>query len=251
MGLINAIRFLTVLPIPLKREITERELGRSTAWFPLVGVLLGGLLLPGYFVFSLILSPLAVNAIVLVLWVLLTRGLHLDGLADTADGLGGGTNQDVKLAIMKDSRIGVFGVLAVFCSLVLKIVLLGELGGQFYSRALILIPALGRWCMVLAIFIYPSARETGMGQRFKRYCRRQEVVFASLTALVCVYFAIGLWGIALLFGLGAVTAVLSLSLTQSLGGLTGDTYGAICEIGEVLSLLGFSLLIKGSLLDLT
>jgi len=90
MGLLNAVRFLTILPMPIKSKITESDLGRAVAWFPAVGVLLGGLLFLSFRVFSLFLSSLAVNAFVLVFWIFLTRGFYLDGLADTADGIGGG-----------------------------------------------------------------------------------------------------------------------------------------------------------------
>jgi len=244
MGLLNAVRFLTILPIPIKRKITERDLGRAAAWFPAVGVLLGGLLFLGFLVFSLFLSSLTVNAFVLVFWVLLTRGFHLDGLADTADGIGGGASREERLAIMKDSRIGAFGVLALFCLLLLKFVLLGELEEDFYLRALILAPASGRWIMVLAIFSFPSAKKGGMGQPFKNHCRIIEIIVATLTVLVCAYFTQGFWGIAILLGTGTVVMAIAFAFANTLGGLTGDTCGALCEIGEVVTLLGINLLLN-------
>lgn len=244
MGLLNAVRFLTILPIPIKKKMTERDLGRAAAWFPAVGVLLGGLLFLGFRVFSLFLSSLTVNAFVLVFWVLLTRGFHLDGLADTADGIGGGASREERLAIMKDSRIGAFGVLVLFCLLLLKFTLLGELEGQFYLRALILAPASGRWIMVLAIFSFPSAKKGGMGQRLKKHCRIKEIIIATLTVLVCAYFTLGFWGIALLLGTGAVVMATAFAFAKSLEGLTGDTYGALCEIGEVVTLFGINLLLS-------
>ena len=244
MGLINAVRFLTMLPVPMKKKITERDLGRAAAWFPAVGVLLGGLLFLVFRIFSLFLSSFTVNAFVLVFWIFLTRGFHLDGLADTADGIGGGASREEKLAIMKDSRIGAFGVLVLISLLLLKFTLLGELGGQFYLGALILAPASGRWIMVLAIFSFPPAKKGGMGQRFKKHCRITEIIIASLTVLVCAYFTQGLWGIAILLGTGAVVMATAFALAKSLGGLTGDTYGALCEIGEVVSLLGIDLLLS-------
>lgn len=244
MGLINAIGFLTILPMPVKRKITERDLGRAAAWFPAVGVLIGGLLFLAFRGFSLFLSSFTVNAFVLVFWVLLTRGLHLDGLADTADGIGGGASREEKLAIMKDSRIGAFGVLALISLLLLKFALLGELEVQFYLRALILAPASGRWVMVLAIFSFPSAKKGGMGQRFKNHCRITEIIIASLTVLVCAYFTLGFWGIVLLLATGALAMAAAFVFANSLGGLTGDTYGALCEIGEVVTLLGVNLLLS-------
>jgi len=244
MGLLNAVRFLTILPMPIKSKITESDLGRAVAWFPAVGVLLGGLLFLSFRVFSLFLSSLAVNAFVLVFWIFLTRGFHLDGLADTADGIGGGASRQEKLAIMKDSRIGAFGVLVLFCLLLLKYALLGELEVQFYLGALILAPASGRWIMVLAIFSFPPAKKGGMGQRFKKHCRITEIIIATLTVLVCAYFTQGLWGIAILLGTGAVVMTTAFALSNTLGGLTGDTYGALCEIGEVVTLLGINLLLS-------
>ncbi len=244
MSLINAVRFLTILPLPAKREITEKDLGRATAWFPLVGALLGGMLALGARLFVLAWSPLTVNAFVLSLWVLLSRGLHLDGLADTADGLGGGFNREDKLAIMKDSRIGTFGVLAVFCLLLLKLVLLvelGEPGRHLYTRALILAPALGRWGMILAIFVFPPARKEGMGRSFKEHFRRQDLAFGTLTALGCSYLVLGPWGLALMGAAGLAAAAGGLVFSHILGGLTGDTYGALCEAGELLTLLLLSL----------
>ncbi|MQY76250.1 MAG: adenosylcobinamide-GDP ribazoletransferase [Spirochaeta sp.] len=243
MGLVNAVRFLTILPISIKKKITERDLGRAAAWFPAVGVLLGGLLFLVFRVFSFFLSSLTVNAFVLVFWVFLTRGFHLDGLADTADGIGGGANREERLAIMKDSRIGAFGVLVLISLLLLKFTLLGELEGRFYLGALILAAASGRWMIVLAIFSFPSAKKGGMGQRFKKHCRITEIIIATITVLVCAYFTQGLWGIAILLGTGAVVMAAAFALANTLGGLTGDTYGALCEIGEVVSLLGINLLL--------
>ncbi len=244
MRLLTAVRFLTILPIPTKRKITERDLGRSAAWFPAVGVLLGGLLYLSFRIFSLFLSSFTVNVFVLVFWVFLTRGFHLDGLADTSDGVGGGASREERLAIMKDSRIGSFGVLALISLLLLKFALLGELGGEFYLEALILAPASGRWIMVLAIFSFPAAKKGGMGHRIKEHCRITEIIIASLTILICAYFTPGFWGIALLLGTGAVVMAIACAFANSLGGLTGDTYGALCEIGEVATLLGINLLLS-------
>ncbi len=145
----------------------------------------------GFRLFSLFLSSFTVKVFVLVFWVFLTRGFHLDGLADTADGVGRGASRGERLAIMKDSRIGAFGVLVLFCLLLLKFTLLGELEGQFYLRALILAPASGRWIMVLAIFSFPSAKKGGMGQRFKKtlpyyrdhYCHAYSFRVATFTQI--------------------------------------------------------------------
>ncbi|GAI85259.1 unnamed protein product, partial [marine sediment metagenome] len=222
-------------------------LGRSSAWFPLVGTLVGGLLsLPALLV-PLPWSSLVGYALILVVWVMVTRGFHLDGLADTADGLGGATTTEKRLAIMKDSRVGVFGVLAVFCLLLLKFVFLADLGalkrgGYLYIRALLAIPTLGRWGMLLGMFFFPAASTEGMGQLFKKNCRCRELLIGTVTALLVVLLTIGLWGFLIAGAVGLISVLLSLYFSCSLDGLTGDTYGALCETGELFGLLALTLL---------
>jgi len=244
--------FLTILPFPTKKGATEADLARATAYFPLVGALLGGVLLLSARLLAALWSPPTVNALVLILWGLLTGGLHLDGLADTVDGLCGGTTREEKLAIMKDSRLGVFGAAALFGLLLLKFSLLGELGGAAlrctqgrpYGDALLLAPTLGRWAMVYAVSFFPSAREGGMGHLFKRHCGWRELTLATATALGCALLLLGPWGFAVVGGLWLAVAGMGWALTHALGGLTGDTYGALCEVGEVLTLGMVSLLAK-------
>lgn len=246
MRLLNAILFLTILPLPTKREVTEAHLARATACFPLVGMLLGGALFLSARLVASLWSPPTVNALVLILWGLLTGGLHLDGLADTVDGLCGGATREEKLAIMRDSRVGAFGAAALFGLLLLKFSLLGELGGAAYGDVLVLAPTLGRWAMVCAIFFFPPARKEGLGHLFKG-CGWQEFAFATATALGCAILLLGSWGLAVFGGLGLAVAVMAWALTRTLGGLTGDTYGALCEVGEVLTLGIVSLLARGGL----
>ena len=244
MRLLDAILFLTILPLPAKRELTEGDLARIAAYFPLVGALVGGALLLSARLLGALWSPPTVNALVVVLWGLLTGGLHLDGLADTVDGLCGGTTREERLAIMRDSRVGPLGAATLFGLLLLKFSLLGELGGAVYSHALVLAPALGRWAMVCAIFLFPSAREEGMGHLFKSRCGRRELAVATATALGCALLLFGLRGVAVFGGLGLAVVAMGWYLSRALGGLTGDTYGALCEVSEVLT-LGIAGLVDG------
>jgi len=235
MRLLDAILFLTILPLPAKRELSEADLARITAYFPLVGALVGGALLLSARLLGALWSPSTVNALVVVLWGLLTGGLHLDGLADTVDGLCGGTTREERLAIMRDSRVGAFGAAALFGLLLLKFSLLGELGGEAYGDALVLAPTLGRWAMVGAVFFFPPARKEGVGCLFKG-CGWRELALATAMALGCALLLLGPWGLAVLGGLGLAVALMAWALTRALGGLTGDTYGALCEVSEVLTL---------------
>lgn len=184
---------------------------------------------------------------VLVLWVLLTGGLHWDGLADIADGLGGGRDPASRLEIMKDSRIGAFGALALICGLVLKGVFLRLLFSQYGSflpllGILILIGSTARGGQVLGIFLFPYARKEGMGRFFKERTGTRHLLAAVATVLL---LATGLYGVVGgLIALGGLAAavVAGLCLSAPLGGLTGDAYGALTEGGEILLLLAVTAL---------
>jgi adenosylcobinamide-GDP ribazoletransferase len=237
MGFLEAVRFLTFIPLPV-RDASWEEVGRGTAYFPLVGAFLGAIFVLADALLGKIWSRLLVSTVLVVLWVILTGGLHLDGLADTVDGLRGGRGREERLAIMKDSRLGTFGGVAVFCLLALKLAFVNELGPAWRGRGLLLAPTLGRWAMVYGIWAFPSARPGGMGSLFKEHSGLRELALATALALVVALPLplFHLWGLAILGGLWLAVALLGWIFTRALGGLTGDTYGALCEISEVLIL---------------
>jgi adenosylcobinamide-GDP ribazoletransferase len=235
-GLFSALRFLTILPLPGRAEAPEEVLGRSTAWFPLVGALIGAMLAGAGALAGLLWSPLVVRVLVVAGWAALTRGLHLDGLADSADGLLGGSSREKKLAIMKDSRIGTFGLLAVVCLLALKLAFLAELEDTALWRLLVPACALARWAMLLAVFVFPTAVPDGLAGRFKRSCRWPQLAIGTFTATAVSFFFLGVWGLSLLPLLALATLLWSLGVRRALGGHTGDTYGALAEGGEALTL---------------
>lgn len=238
--IIYALRFMTVIPIPWKEKEDMAEVARSIAFFPLVGLIIGLSNLAVYFLCELAFSPFLSAVIVLVWWIFITGGLHLDGLADTADGVWGGTTAERRLEIMKDSRTGVFGVLALICFILLKTGALHELFG-FYSdlkyRALVTAPIVGRWISVFTIYVFDSAREDGLGAFFKSHMEKKEFIIGLLLALIFAFLAGGLGGLAALAAATVLSVVFSIFFTGKLGGLTGDIYGALCEGSELLTLL--------------
>ena len=236
MGFFLALRFLSILPIPGKAQATDKQLGRSTAWYPVVGALLGALLFGSAYLFTRFWSALPAAFLCLAVWTVFTRGLHLDGLADSFDGIGGGADRKRRLEIMKDSRIGVFGVTAVAIVLIGKFALLTELTGVYRIRELILVPVLGRWSMLLLIFSFPAATGGGLGYRVKQHCRLPQFVCGTLIAAVCAWLLLGPWGLMVLAVVGLTGAAVGLLFWGKLGGCTGDSYGAVCEISEVVSL---------------
>jgi adenosylcobinamide-GDP ribazoletransferase len=188
-------------------------------------------------VFTPLVPQLALAGLLVVALVLLTGGLHVDGLMDTCDGLFGGATRERKLEIMRDSRVGSFGVLAGACVLLLKFAFFASLREHSLPLALLVILPSARWAMVLALCIFPSARSTGLGAAFHQAVTTERLVLASIVALTIVLIA-GQWiGLIVWATTSATTLMLGFWITRNLGGLTGDSYGAIEEVVEVVALL--------------
>ena len=232
-----ALTFLTVFPWPRLREVTPGDLVRSLFWYPWVGALLGliywgaGVLLIKFFL------PLAAAALLLLLTVLLTRGLHLDGLADTVDGLGGGRTPEERLALMKDSRLGAFGGISLVLVLLLKFAFLQTLLSLTMTRSLILFPLISRWGLVLLAGMAPYARPGGgLGQAMTDGATTTLIAGATVSALILSFVAGGIRGPVILGLAGLVLWVLSWYSSRTLGGITGDVYGATAELLETFVL---------------
>lgn len=246
MKLLVALQFLTIVPVPKRREISAEEVGASQGYFPLVGLLLGAILAGIDWSLGLILPVAVVNAVIIIVLLLLTGALHIDGFIDTCDALfGRGTPQE-RWRIMSDSRVGGFGVVGAFCLLLLFYVSLGGIPETYKMTALILMPMLGRWSMVYAIFAFPYAKPTGLGRSFKERASWRKLILAtSITlALTVGLFAIkglnlSLLGLVLIFAVWLVTAALAPFLRSRFAGLTGDSYGAINEVTQVFVLIFF------------
>lgn len=237
----EAIRFLTALPVPRLPPADETVLARSVAAFPFVGMMIGACgvgagVLAGW----LFGEPLRV-IVVVITWMTVTGGLHLDGLADSADALFSWRSRGRKLEIMRDSRIGTMGALALVSAILLKVGALYSLGPAWWIGALIA-PVWGRWSEVYGIFFFPPAREGGLGRSFHDHTRRRDFWIATAVAVLIGGVLLPPWGAAV--GLSVLTAahLLARWMTRSLGGLTGDTYGALSEAAEVLVLLSLAAL---------
>ncbi len=202
-----------------------------------MGLLLALLLWLLVLVLTPLVPQLALVGLLVVALVLLTGSLHLDGLMDTYDVLFGGATRESKLEIMRDSRVGSFGVLAGACPLLLKFALFASLREHSLPLALLVVLPSSRWAMVLALRIFTSARSTGLGALFRQAATTERLVLASIVVLAIVLIA-GQWiGLIVLATTSATTLVLGFGMTRSIGGLTGDCYGAIEEVVEVVALL--------------
>jgi adenosylcobinamide-GDP ribazoletransferase len=241
MGFLAALRFLTIIPLP-GRRLTPGEIGRATAYFPAIGAIIGLILLGLNWLLGLILPQLVVNILLLVALAVVSGGLHLDGFVDTCDGLVGHKTAAQRLRVMKDSRAGAFGIIGVAFLLLVKYAALSSVPALWLAPTLLLMPVLSRWTMVWAVFAYPYARPSGLGKIFKQGASSSDFLVATLIALVIAVMPSELFGLFIMFGVWVVVMALAFYFKSRFGGLTGDTYGAINEIAEVLVLLFVCLL---------
>ncbi len=240
--ILYAFRFLTMLPIPYKQNEDLQQTARSSVWFPFVGLIIGGLLAAAYYLVNLAGFTAVSAVLVIVLWILLTGGLHLDGLADTFDGLGGGRTRERRLEIMKDSRIGTFGALAIIAQLGLKTALVYDLPAELIIPALAVTPMIGRTLLLFLFRIFPSARPDGMGCFFQKNGTWAEPIVGSVYMLAVLWFLFGLTGLIASAITSIIILLYSIFLNKRLGGLTGDCYGSVIEISEVLMLLSIAVI---------
>jgi adenosylcobinamide-GDP ribazoletransferase len=235
-----ALTFLTKLPWPWRGPADGTALARSMFWFPWVGALLGLIFWGAWAGLHRVLPAPAAAALLLTLTVWVTGGLHLDGLADTADGLGGGRTPEEALSIMKDSRVGAFGVISLILGLVLKFSLFLSLATQTRGAgALLLFPIISRWSMVFLAYLSPYARsEGGLGQAMTLGVSPRVLIGASLSAGGLSLLILGAPGLVLLIIAAALVWLGSLYFQRRLGGITGDILGATNEIVEIMVLAG-------------
>lgn len=234
--LLDALSFLTRLPLP-RRETTLEGIGQ-TAWaFPVVGMLIGLLLTGAAWLLGLIFPSLLSAALVLACWVAVTGALHLDGWVDCCDALFAAQPPEVRMEILRDVHVGAFGVVGGAMLLLVKFATLAALLPGEKWPVLFLAPALGRWAMVYAIVRYPYARPQGLGTAFKERTGLRGWLIATAITLVAV--AVGRsWAGLLAFAVaGGLTVFFSRWVLGRLPGLTGDVYGALCELVETLVLL--------------
>jgi adenosylcobinamide-GDP ribazoletransferase len=240
MAFLAAVQFLLVSPAFVRRVFTPRELGRSVAFFPLVGLLLGLILTGLEAEFSLFLPPLVRASLLLAVWVVLTGALHLDGFLDACDGLLGGFDPERRLEIMRDERVGAYALAGGALLLLVKFSALASL--EQGMPALLLAPVLGRWAMALGITSFPYARPQGLGREIKDHSGwRQAAAATAFTLLVVVVLIIlGERTLPILLAAGAAAFTAWLVIRFSLGrlpGLTGDIYGAVNEMVETAVLI--------------
>ncbi len=245
-GFALAWQFLTIVPLPSRwvPEFLPSTFSIALRWFPIVGLLLGLGLVVIDRVLEELFAPLVLNLILLVLYVVITGGLHQDGLADTVDALAGGTTPEHRLEIFRDSHIGALGATGLVLSLGLRYAGLMALPIEFRELALLGMPAVGRWSMVMGIWksVYP--RVEGLAGSFIRNS-------SSVDGLIAT-FIVGV-GLGIAFGSAPALLVLVVGgllvrgyvwwITKKVGGVTGDILGSMNEGMEIVFVLGVPMLV--------
>lgn len=234
-SLLAAFQFLTVLPV--KIFLDERDFERSPKWFPLVGLTVGALAALGDGALAFLKFPVGLRSLLTIAFLAaLSGGLHLDGLADSADGFLSARPRERVLEIMRDSRIGTMGVLALVFVLAVKLFTLAELSDSLRWKGLLFAPLAGRSIQLISMGLIPYARpEGGLASLFLRGNTTRRALWAgaclSLAGVVLFGF---LRGAALAVFLVAATGLMSFRSYRRIGGFTGDTLGAASEIAEAL-----------------
>lgn len=226
--------FLTVLPAP-GGESDARSRAASLAYFPVVGLALGALLGGLGWALDLVLPRGPTAVVLLALSAVLTGGLHLDGLMDSADGVFGGRTVERRLEIMRDSRVGSFGVIAGTLVLLGQYACLAALGGAGRLVALAIALTASRWSMTVAIAFFPPARPGGLGASFQLAGRRWPLAVATTLTVVIAALSPRLGGISFVATL-LLVALGGRFLSARLGGLSGDTYGGLAVLSETVIL---------------
>ena len=233
--------FLTVLPVAPR---TGAGLGSARAFFPLVGLTLGGLL-AGFdrFAGGALGTELS-SALIVVGLLAMTRMLHIDGLMDSCDALLGGYTRERRLEILKDPRVGVFGAIGGMSVLLLKWTALITLAGPVRLPMIVLFPLLGRWSAAFVMQIFPYGRKSGVGSSLLENRGVWQPLVAAVMAIAASLLIAGPLGVLLLGGVTIVASLLGVWMAKLLGGLTGDGYGAVVEITETAALIAAVALYK-------
>ena len=227
----QSIIFLTIFPTPsVKWE--SGDLGRAGGYFPLVGLLIGLILLAAWWGLGLVLPEMVTAVLVVALWAVLTGGLHLDGLADCGDGLLAAVSPERRLEILKDSRIGAFGAIALVLHLLLKVVVVASLA---HPVGLLLAPTVGRW-LILPTAKRPLARPSGMGSEFAQTLSAQSILLGGIVPIVLAA-VIGWAGVIAFCTATLLAGLLWRFCDNRLGGITGDVFGLVIESTETVTLL--------------
>jgi adenosylcobinamide-GDP ribazoletransferase len=245
-SLFAALGFLTVLPLPVRWLGTEQDLGRSLSWFPLVGALIGMVAALIDLGLGMLLPQSVVSVITVLILLAASGGLHMDGLADSADGFFSSRSRERMLEIMRDSRSGPMGVMAICTLLLLKVTTLAAVPAPLRPATIMLMPLAGRTALSVSLATLPNARGNGGLAGVFRSTRRQGLLAVALLT-GCAWLLQGSAGLITAAASLAVILLLAAYCKAKIGGFTGDTLGATCEVTELIPALVAAALAFGNI----
>lgn len=232
------IQFFTRIPIKLSLTASAEDFGKGLVFAPLVGLIIGAILAAASYGLLFIFPRPMVAAIVLVLYIIITGGLHLDGLGDTFDGIFSNRSKERILEIMRDSRVGTNAVLAVVCVLLLNYVALSQIDSTYFIYVILLMPVAGRVGSIISAAVSTYARSgEGLGKSFIDVCGKKELFWGLLIYIVIslLTFDYKMW---IVLSVPPISAFLFIKgLISKIGGATGDILGAVCELNQCIFLI--------------
>lgn len=243
---IIAFQFLTIVPLPVTVRCEEEDLGRSMAFFPLVGLAVGALMAGADFLLAPLLPRPVGDLVLVALLSVVTGALHLDGLSDVCDGLAARGSRERFLEIMKDSRVGAVGAVGLVLGLMLKYQALLALPLEHKCAALLFFPMAARFAQVQMTVGSKRARKDGLGHAFVGGAGALQLVLAGAFTVAVSALLLGLSGLVTLLLLFVLTLGVKGWAHRRLGGVTGDVIGCASELNEIFSLL-FLLALLGRL----
>lgn len=239
---LTGLQFLTRISIKTKKQWSLDSFSRSVKFFPIIGGIIG-LLLTGIVYgaqnFWGVKLPLHLMAVSIILFeIIITGGLHCDGLMDTVDGVFSGKSRERMLEIMKDSRVGAFGAMSFCLLIVMKYSLILDIEPMLLPIAIFVMPIIGRTAVVMVITLYPYARVDGLGKGLSQ-CEHKNTLY--IAGLIAILLLVPFGKLVLLSsGVAIAFAILVAEyVSKRLGGLTGDVYGAVVELTELVALVVF------------
>jgi adenosylcobinamide-GDP ribazoletransferase len=236
-----AASFLTILPVGGAHDAAPEAVAASFAWFPLVGFLIGAALCIEDYALAPIFPQVLRSTLVILTLTVISGAVHLDGLADSADALGAGRDRERALTILRDSRVGSFGAIAIVFALMLKVLALASMGRPRRYAALYLAPGLARWTMVAVASGLDYLRERGGGAALLAQSSRRNLTLATITAVAALLPVISLRAFAAASIAVGLTLAMRWFYRRWLGGVTGDLVGAAGELAEIAVLIAMSL----------
>ncbi|XJZ28677.1 adenosylcobinamide-GDP ribazoletransferase [Bacillota bacterium Lsc_1132] len=230
-----ALMFLTRVPVP-NIHVSSADWKKSTVYFPLIGLIIGALLWLAFWGLEILFMPPVSAFLIVLVWIWITGGLHIDGWMDLADGFGSNRSREEMLEIMKDSRVGAMGVIAAICLIVGKMVAVYELVQLNLPVILVFSPWFSRFLLISAIKYWPYRSEGGLGAGLSTYLSLPVILVNLVLIGTISYWLTGVYGLLLFLITATLTVFFILKIYRKLKMLTGDCYGAIVEWSECLCL---------------